>query len=179
MKSMNPTTRVLGWSFGGLGLGLGSECLLKWFRGGLKPKPSPTQIAVLLICICIFPNQFVFAKHNISCEKSKQQVEGMENGPKRRRRELEPTVLHKVGDVISAINEAKHVDQLICALHSLAVRLFPLDSSAFSGRKISYSFCLASERTEEKNRKRNFETFMSLRFGLVRFEQPGSIEIRS
>ncbi|XP_010663036.1 uncharacterized protein LOC100256409 isoform X2 [Vitis vinifera] len=57
----------------------------------------------------------------------------MENGPKRRRRELEPTVLHKVGDVISAINEAKHVDQLICALHSLAVRLFPLDSSAFSG----------------------------------------------
>lgn len=71
MKSMNPTTRVLGWSFGGLGLGLGSECLLKWFRGGLKPKPSPTQVAVLLICICIFPNQFVFAKHNISCEKSK------------------------------------------------------------------------------------------------------------
>ena len=76
----------------------------------------------------------------------------MEGEPKGRRTELEPTVLHKVGDVISAINEAKHVDQLICALHSLAVRLFPLYSSAISGLKIF------------QNRKRDSETSMLLRF---------------
>nr|XP_043607857.1 telomere length regulation protein TEL2 homolog isoform X2 [Erigeron canadensis] len=42
-------------------------------------------------------------------------------------------VLDKVGNVVVSINKAKNVDQVICALHSLAVRLFPLDSSAFLG----------------------------------------------
>lgn len=65
--------------------------------------------------------------------------EAMEDEQKRRRKGLEPIVLHRVGEVISAIGEAKHVDQLICALHSLAARLFPLNSSALSGQKILYS----------------------------------------
>ncbi|KAI3686392.1 hypothetical protein L1987_80067 [Smallanthus sonchifolius] len=42
-------------------------------------------------------------------------------------------VLEKVGEVIVSMNEAKNVDQVICALYSLAVRLFPLDYRAFSG----------------------------------------------
>ncbi|GMN56825.1 hypothetical protein TIFTF001_025941 [Ficus carica] len=46
---------------------------------------------------------------------------------------MEAQVLEKVGEVISAINNANHVDQLISSLHSLAVLLFPLDSSLVSG----------------------------------------------
>lgn len=42
-------------------------------------------------------------------------------------------VLEKVGQVIASINDAKHVDQVICALHSLALRLFPLDSHSLAG----------------------------------------------
>ncbi|PWA87366.1 embryo defective protein [Artemisia annua] len=42
-------------------------------------------------------------------------------------------VVDYVGKVIAKINEAKNVDQVIVALHSLAVRLFPLDSQAFLG----------------------------------------------
>ncbi|KAG6683870.1 hypothetical protein I3843_12G034800 [Carya illinoinensis] len=57
----------------------------------------------------------------------------MEDASKRRR-ELEAAVLDKVGEVISAVRSAKRVDQVICALHSLAVLLFPLDySSLLSG----------------------------------------------
>ncbi|XP_049356523.1 uncharacterized protein LOC125821156 isoform X1 [Solanum verrucosum] len=47
----------------------------------------------------------------------------------RRKRE----VLEKVGQVIASIKDAKHVDQVICALHSLALRLFPLDSHSLAG----------------------------------------------
>ncbi|THU46163.1 hypothetical protein C4D60_Mb09t02060 [Musa balbisiana] len=43
---------------------------------------------------------------------------------------LETLVLEKVGEVSSAIDAAKHVDEVICALYSLAVRIFPVDSSA-------------------------------------------------
>lgn len=42
-------------------------------------------------------------------------------------------VLEKVGQVIASIKDAKHVDQVICALHSLALRLFPLDSHSLAG----------------------------------------------
>nr|XP_011471080.1 PREDICTED: telomere length regulation protein TEL2 homolog [Fragaria vesca subsp. vesca] len=56
----------------------------------------------------------------------------MENGSKRRI-EVEIKVLDKVGEVISELNKAKHADQVISALHSLAVLLFPLDPSLFSG----------------------------------------------
>lgn len=48
-------------------------------------------------------------------------------------RELEDAVVNKVGEVISAIKNAKHVDQVICALHSIASLLFPLDPSLLSG----------------------------------------------
>jgi hypothetical protein len=57
----------------------------------------------------------------------------MEDATKRKR-EVEAKVLDKVGEVISAIKTAKHVDQVVCALHTLALLLFPLDSSLFSGQ---------------------------------------------
>lgn len=46
---------------------------------------------------------------------------------------LETLVLEKVGEVSSAIDAAKHVDEVIFALYSLAVRIFPVDSSALCG----------------------------------------------
>ncbi|XP_024025007.1 telomere length regulation protein TEL2 homolog isoform X1 [Morus notabilis] len=55
-----------------------------------------------------------------------------DDSPKRKRA-LEAQVLEVVGEVISAINSAKHVDHVICALHSMTVLLFPLDSSLVSG----------------------------------------------
>ncbi|KAI4304715.1 hypothetical protein MLD38_040190 [Melastoma candidum] len=39
----------------------------------------------------------------------------------------------KVGEVISSVKEAENVDTVIVSLHSLAVRLFPVDSIALSG----------------------------------------------
>nr|XP_010912892.1 telomere length regulation protein TEL2 homolog [Elaeis guineensis] len=51
----------------------------------------------------------------------------------RGRRELEDQLLRKVGDVSFAIDAARHIDEVICALHSLAVLLFPVDSSRVSG----------------------------------------------
>ncbi|XP_031405287.1 telomere length regulation protein TEL2 homolog isoform X2 [Punica granatum] len=50
-----------------------------------------------------------------------------------RRKETGAEVLEKVEEVISAISGAKHVDQVICALHSITVLLFPVDSSLLSG----------------------------------------------
>ena len=49
------------------------------------------------------------------------------------KRELEGGVVGKVGEVISAIKNATHVDQVVCALHSIAALLFPLDPSLISG----------------------------------------------
>ncbi|KAK8586451.1 hypothetical protein V6N13_010043 [Hibiscus sabdariffa] len=51
----------------------------------------------------------------------------------KRRREVEIQVIEKVGEVIREIERAKHAEQVICALHSLAVLLFPIDSSLLSG----------------------------------------------
>ncbi|CAL0320048.1 unnamed protein product [Lupinus luteus] len=48
-------------------------------------------------------------------------------------RELEVAAVEKVGEVISAIKNANHVDQVICALHSIASLVFSLDSSLLSG----------------------------------------------
>jgi telomere length regulation protein len=48
-------------------------------------------------------------------------------------RTLENNLLHKVGEAVSAISDAKHVDQVISAIHSVAVLLFPVDPSLFSG----------------------------------------------
>ncbi|XWS51359.1 hypothetical protein CRYUN_Cryun12cG0170100 [Craigia yunnanensis] len=50
-----------------------------------------------------------------------------------RRREVESRVVEKVGEVIKEIERAKHAEQVICALHSLAVLLFPIDFSHLLG----------------------------------------------
>ncbi|GAB4860519.1 hypothetical protein Ancab_035679 [Ancistrocladus abbreviatus] len=52
---------------------------------------------------------------------------------KRKRREMETELLQKVSDTISAINNAKRVDDVVLALHSLAVLLFPIDTPSLSG----------------------------------------------
>ncbi|CAH8267883.1 unnamed protein product [Arabidopsis lyrata] len=48
-------------------------------------------------------------------------------------RALENNLLNKVAEAISAISDARHVDQVISAIHSVAVLLFPVDPSLFSG----------------------------------------------
>ncbi|XP_024976504.1 telomere length regulation protein TEL2 homolog isoform X1 [Cynara cardunculus var. scolymus] len=62
-------------------------------------------------------------------------MDGGEETEKKNEREKSTNseVLDTVGKVIATIKEAKNVDQVVCALHSLAVRLFPLDSRAFAG----------------------------------------------
>ncbi|KAI3831569.1 hypothetical protein MKX03_029527 [Papaver bracteatum] len=50
-----------------------------------------------------------------------------------RRRKAETEILEKVRVTISSINESKHVDEVIVALHSIAVLLFPIDSSLLAG----------------------------------------------
>ncbi|KAH9776638.1 Telomere reg-2 domain-containing protein [Citrus sinensis] len=57
----------------------------------------------------------------------------MENDSKKRRRELETRIIEKVGEVITAVKNANHVDEVICALHSIASLLFPIDSCLLSG----------------------------------------------
>lgn len=66
-------------------------------------------------------------------------VAPMEEGLEKR--ELEGEVVTKVVEVVSAIKNAKHVDQVIRALHSLVTLLFPFDSSLLSG---SFTFALIS-----------------------------------
>ncbi|KAK6148152.1 hypothetical protein DH2020_019064 [Rehmannia glutinosa] len=56
-----------------------------------------------------------------------------EESAEKKRRELERRVLEKVGLVISSVDHAKHVDQVILALYSLAVCLFPLHPHSISG----------------------------------------------
>lgn len=57
----------------------------------------------------------------------------MEEGSGSEKRELEGAVVGKAAEVISAIKNAKHVDRVVCALHSIATLLFPLDPSLLSG----------------------------------------------
>ncbi|KAH9720685.1 Telomere reg-2 domain-containing protein [Citrus sinensis] len=57
----------------------------------------------------------------------------MENDSKKRRRELETRIIEKVGEVITAVKNANRVDEVICALHSIASLLFPIDSCLLSG----------------------------------------------
>ncbi|VFQ62091.1 unnamed protein product [Cuscuta campestris] len=49
------------------------------------------------------------------------------------RREVEKAITEKVGQVVCSIKDASHVDEVIVALHSLAVLLFPLDPHSFLG----------------------------------------------
>ncbi|GMQ09859.1 hypothetical protein CsSME_00053096 [Camellia sinensis var. sinensis] len=71
------------------------------------------------------------------CIRGAMEVESKKEDLKKKKssRELEATILEKVGNVIAFIKEAKHVDEVICALHSLVILLFPpLDSQhALSG----------------------------------------------
>uniref|UniRef100_A0A7N2MMW4 Uncharacterized protein n=1 Tax=Quercus lobata TaxID=97700 RepID=A0A7N2MMW4_QUELO len=46
---------------------------------------------------------------------------------------METKLIEKVSEVILAIKSVKHVVEVVCALHSLALHLFPLDSSLLSG----------------------------------------------
>lgn len=62
----------------------------------------------------------------------------MDEDVKRRNRELDTRVLEKVGEVITAIKNAKHIDPVITALHSIAVLLFPIDSSLIAGQSHSF-----------------------------------------
>ena len=60
----------------------------------------------------------------------------MEESSKRKRK-METKLIEKVSEVISAIKSAKHVVEVVCAIHSLALHLFPLDSSLPSGQSPS------------------------------------------
>lgn len=48
---------------------------------------------------------------------------------------LETKLLDKVGEAISSINDAKRVDQVIFAVHSVALLIFPVDPAARIGDK--------------------------------------------
>ncbi|KAL9673225.1 hypothetical protein QQ045_029479 [Rhodiola kirilowii] len=50
-----------------------------------------------------------------------------------RRELLKSELLVKIGDVTKAIDEANHFDQVLCALYSIALLIFPVDSSSFLG----------------------------------------------
>lgn len=69
-------------------------------------------------------------------EKLRFEKSPMEEGSVKR--ELECEVVSNVAEVIWAIQNAKHVDQVICALHSIATALFPVDPSLFSGSLVLY-----------------------------------------
>nr|POE72637.1 telomere length regulation protein tel2 like [Quercus suber] len=79
----------------------------------------------------------------------------MEDSTKRKR-EMETKLIEKVSEVISAIKSAKHVDEVVCALHSLALLLFPLDSSLLSGsvdQRYKEQVLSAKVPSEEKRRE--------------------------
>ncbi|KAL6576352.1 hypothetical protein OROHE_000133 [Orobanche hederae] len=73
-------------------------------------------------------------------------MEGEESTEKNRG-ELERRVLEKVGHVISSVDNANHVDQVILALYSLAVCLFPLHP-----RSISDLFAVEVPSGDEKTK---------------------------
>lgn len=55
---------------------------------------------------------------------------------------LETKLVDKVGEAISAIGDAKHVDQVISAVHSVALLLFPVDPTTRIGDKVCLYRCL-------------------------------------
>ncbi|KAH0922713.1 hypothetical protein HID58_022731, partial [Brassica napus] len=63
---------------------------------------------------------------------------------------LETKLVDKVGEAISAIGDAKHVDQVISAVHSVALLLFPVDPTTRIGDKVSSSLvpCAKDERSD-------------------------------
>ncbi|KAK4568897.1 hypothetical protein RGQ29_004353 [Quercus rubra] len=68
---------------------------------------------------------------------------------------METKLIEKVSEVISAIKSAKHVVEVVCAIHSLALHLFPLDSSLPSGsvdQRYREQVLSAKVPSEEKRR---------------------------
>ncbi|WZZ00283.1 hypothetical protein YC2023_072611 [Brassica napus] len=63
---------------------------------------------------------------------------------------IETKLVDKVGEAISAIGDAKHVDQVISAVHSVALLLFPVDPTTRIGDKVSSSLvpCAKDERSD-------------------------------
>lgn len=57
---------------------------------------------------------------------------------------LETKLLDKVGEAISAISDAKHVDQVISAVHSVALLIFPVDPTTRIGDKYGEKVLLVS-----------------------------------
>uniref|UniRef100_A0A2P2KS79 Telomere length regulation protein TEL2 homolog n=1 Tax=Rhizophora mucronata TaxID=61149 RepID=A0A2P2KS79_RHIMU len=83
-----------------------------------------------------------------------------EGNSNERRKQLENRALEKVGEVISAVETAKHVDQVICALHSLAVLLFPIDSSLLAGSlNEPYQVLLSAEVPSAEERDQMWRAF--------------------
>ncbi|GMH01194.1 hypothetical protein Nepgr_003033 [Nepenthes gracilis] len=66
----------------------------------------------------------------------------MEGEKPKTEKEMEIELLRKISDTMSAINSAKRVDDIVCALHSLAVLIFPVDTHFLSG--------VISERYKDK-----------------------------
>ncbi|KAJ4896873.1 embryo defective 2423 [Raphanus sativus] len=58
-----------------------------------------------------------------------------------RQQALETKLLDKVGEAISAISDAKHVDQVISAVHSVALLIFPVDPTTRIGDKYGEKVC--------------------------------------
>lgn len=55
---------------------------------------------------------------------------------------LETKLVDKVGEAISAIGDAKHVDQVISAVHSVALLIFPVDPTTRIGDKYGEKVCI-------------------------------------
>lgn len=82
---------------------------------------------------------FVSEKPGSRRNKIIENTKNMENDSKKRRRELETRIIEKVGEVITAVKNANRVDEVICALHSIASLLFPIDSCLLSGLSRKHS----------------------------------------
>lgn len=111
---------------------------------------SPS-IGVITKLSCYFPSRnraWYFPSRNRVSHQKLQEVEALTMEDSGRRKELEAKVLEKVAEVISAIKNAKHVDQVISALHSVAVLLFPVDASIIAGQSRLFSLQFFYERVE-------------------------------
>ncbi|XP_010696186.2 uncharacterized protein LOC104908733 isoform X1 [Beta vulgaris subsp. vulgaris] len=76
--------------------------------------------------------------------------------------EVETQLLQKVSDTISAITTAKHVDDVVLALHSLSLLIFPIDTSSLSGvisQKYRNQLNEAEVASSSEGRNQRWEVF--------------------
>ncbi|CAH8340621.1 unnamed protein product [Eruca vesicaria subsp. sativa] len=66
------------------------------------------------------------------------------------RTKLETKLLDKVGEAISSISDAKHVDQVISAIHSVALLIFPVDPTTRIGDKYVERLCSSLVPSEDE-----------------------------